>query len=98
MRKLTDEEVVARLTAIRGIGRWTAEMFLMFALRRPDVLSLGDAGLRRAARNLYGKRFSAMMPKSCKKPETLASVAHHCLPPPVAVFVKNIKFLFRLPG
>lgn len=58
LRKLTDEEVIARLTTIRGIGRWTAEMFLMFALRRPDVLSLGDAGLRRAARNLYGKRFS----------------------------------------
>ena len=85
MRKLTDEEVVARLTAIRGIGRWTAEMFLMFALRRPDVLSLGDAGLRRAARNLYGKRFSGDDAEVLQKAENAASVAHHCLPPPVAV-------------
>ncbi len=58
LSRLDDKEVVSRLTAIRGIGQWTAEMFLMFALRRPDVLSLGDAGLRRAARELYGKKFS----------------------------------------
>lgn len=55
--RMSDEEVVAHLTAIRGVGVWTAEMFLMFCLRRPDVLSLGDAGLLRAARNLYGARF-----------------------------------------
>jgi DNA-3-methyladenine glycosylase II len=51
---LPDEEVVAALTKIKGVGRWTAEMFLIFSLGREDVLSLGDVGLRRAARWLYG--------------------------------------------
>ena len=57
LRMATDEDVVSRLVTIRGVGKWTAEMFLMFGLRRADVLSLGDAGLRRAARILYGNRF-----------------------------------------
>ncbi|MGH8994626.1 MAG: DNA-3-methyladenine glycosylase family protein [Acidimicrobiales bacterium] len=43
----TDDEVVARLTAVRGIGRWTAEMFLLFQLRRLDVWPTGDLGVRR---------------------------------------------------
>lgn len=42
-----DEEVIVRLTAVRGIGRWTAEMFLMFQLRRLDVWPVGDLGVRR---------------------------------------------------
>jgi DNA-3-methyladenine glycosylase II len=46
--KMEDEEVIVELTAIRGIGRWTAEMFLMFNLQRPDVLPLDDAGLLKA--------------------------------------------------
>lgn len=46
-RRLPDEQLVTRLSAVRGIGRWTAEMFLIFQLGRPDVLSLGDYGLRR---------------------------------------------------
>ena len=46
-RGLPDEEVVDRLSAVRGVGRWTAEMFLMFRLGRPDILPLGDYGLRR---------------------------------------------------
>jgi DNA-3-methyladenine glycosylase II len=45
---MDDEEVITELTAIRGIGRWTAEMFLIFNLRRPDILPLDDAGLLRA--------------------------------------------------
>jgi DNA-3-methyladenine glycosylase II len=53
-----NEEVIETLVQLPGIGRWTAEMFLIFALRRPDVLSLGDAGLQRAARLLYGNRAS----------------------------------------
>jgi DNA-3-methyladenine glycosylase II len=44
---MPDEVVIERLTAVRGVGRWTAEMFLMFRLGRPDVLPLGDYGLRR---------------------------------------------------
>jgi len=54
IRKLHDEAAIAALTEIPGIGRWTAEMFLIFTLRRPDVLSLGDAGLNRAFLGLYG--------------------------------------------
>lgn len=46
-RSLPDEELIQRLSAVRGIGRWTAEMFLMFRLGRPDILPLGDYGLRR---------------------------------------------------
>jgi DNA-3-methyladenine glycosylase II len=51
---LPDEEVVERITAIRGFGRWSAEMFLIFQLERPDVLPLGDLGIRRAAQLLRG--------------------------------------------
>ena len=50
-----DEEVIDTLAECPGIGRWTAEMFLIFGLKRLDVLALGDAGLQRAARILYGK-------------------------------------------
>lgn len=52
---LEDEAVIEKLVEAPGIGRWTAEMFLLFGLKRMDVLALGDAGLQRAARNLYGK-------------------------------------------
>jgi len=51
----SDAEVIAALVELPGIGQWTAEMFLMFGLKRPDVLSLGDAGLQRAARMLFGE-------------------------------------------
>lgn len=44
---LEDEEAIARLTALPGVGRWTAEMLLLFALARPDILSYGDFGIRR---------------------------------------------------
>lgn len=53
-RALSDEELVRRLSAVRGIGRWTAEMFLMFRLGRPDVLPLGDYGLRRGFGAAFG--------------------------------------------
>jgi DNA-3-methyladenine glycosylase II len=46
---LVDDEVIAELTRVKGIGRWTAEMFLVFSLTRPDVLALDDGGLLRAA-------------------------------------------------
>jgi len=51
---LPDEEVMARLTAVKGIGVWTAHMFLIFALRRHDVLPTGDLGIRNAIRKAYG--------------------------------------------
>lgn len=51
-----DEAVIEMLSECPGIGRWTAEMFLIFGLKRLDVLAVGDAGLQRAARLLYGKK------------------------------------------
>ena len=49
-----DDAIVARLTSVKGVGVWTAEMFLIFALNRPDVLPVGDLGVRVALRNRYG--------------------------------------------
>jgi DNA-3-methyladenine glycosylase II len=54
LSRLTDEEVIEALTAVHGIGRWTAEMFLMFVLNRPDVLPVDDLGLQRAIKMAYG--------------------------------------------
>ena len=52
--KQSDEEVIAELTQIKGVGQWTAEMILIFTLKRPDVFSIGDLGLRNAITKLYG--------------------------------------------
>jgi DNA-3-methyladenine glycosylase II len=52
--ELSDEEVIAEITAIRGFGLWSAQMFLIFHLERPDVLPTGDLGVRRAAQVEYG--------------------------------------------
>jgi DNA-3-methyladenine glycosylase II len=54
--ELDDEVVIERLTAVKGFGRWTAEMFLMFRLHRPDVLPVGDLGIVNAVTRLYGLR------------------------------------------
>jgi DNA-3-methyladenine glycosylase II len=51
---LPDEEVTERLTQVKGIGVWTVHMFLIFALRRPNVLPTGDLGIRNAIRKAYG--------------------------------------------
>lgn len=53
---MTDEEVIAALTQVKGIGRWSAEMFLMFRLHRPDVLPVDDLGIVNAVKNVYGLR------------------------------------------
>lgn len=53
LQRLSDEEVIAELIKIKGVGRWTAEMFLIFSLGRPDVFSFGDLGLKRAMQKLY---------------------------------------------
>jgi DNA-3-methyladenine glycosylase II len=58
LRREPDEEVIARLSAVRGIGRWTAEMFLMFQLRRLDVWPTGDLGVRKG----YGLAHRVPMP------------------------------------
>jgi DNA-3-methyladenine glycosylase II len=54
LRDLSDEDVISELIEIKGIGRWTAEMFLIFHLARPDVVSAGDLGIRRAVQIAYG--------------------------------------------
>ncbi|PIR59242.1 MAG: DNA-3-methyladenine glycosylase 2 family protein [Candidatus Pacebacteria bacterium CG10_big_fil_rev_8_21_14_0_10_56_10] len=51
---MSDAQVIAELTKVKGIGQWTAEMFLIFALGREDIFSHGDLGLRRAMEGLYG--------------------------------------------
>lgn len=55
IRELSDDEVIARLSALNGVGVWTAEMLLIFSMERPDVLSWGDLAIRRGMMQLYGK-------------------------------------------
>ena len=69
LAKESDEEVIAGLSSVRGIGRWTAEMFLLFQLRRPDVWPTGDLGVRRG----YGLAHAVPMP-SPKELEPLGDV------------------------
>ena len=71
LRKESDAEVVARLSAVRGIGKWTAEMFLMFQLRRLDVWPTGDLGVRRG----YGLAWGVGMPTP-KQLEALGEPYH----------------------
>jgi DNA-3-methyladenine glycosylase II len=54
LEELDDEQVIEEIVAVRGLGRWTAEMFLLFHLQRPDVLSGGDLGIRKAIQVEYG--------------------------------------------
>jgi len=54
LEELGNEEVIEEIVAVRGLGRWTAEMFLIFHLQRPDVLSGGDLGIRKAIQIEYG--------------------------------------------
>lgn len=51
--KMTDDEVSEHLVQVKGIGRWTADMFLMFALNRPDILPVGDLGIRQGFKRLF---------------------------------------------
>jgi DNA-3-methyladenine glycosylase II len=56
VNELADEDVIQSLTQVKGIGRWTAEMFLMFRLHRPDVLPVDDLGILKAVQRAYGLR------------------------------------------
>lgn len=58
LTRLDDEAIIARLTAARGVGRWTVEMYLIFTLGRPDVLPIDDLGVRKGAENLYKRAFT----------------------------------------
>jgi DNA-3-methyladenine glycosylase II len=66
LNALSDEEVIANLTQVKGIGVWTAHMFLMFALRRPNVLPTGDLGIRNAIHKAYALE-AAPLPKDVEK-------------------------------
>ncbi|MCH7640598.1 DNA-3-methyladenine glycosylase 2 family protein [Patescibacteria group bacterium] len=66
LSKLSDEEVMEELIAVKGIGGWTAEMFLMFSLARPDIFPVDDMGLQNAFKKLIGRN---------TKPETMAKLA-----------------------
>ena len=56
LERMTDADVIVELTRVKGVGRWTAEMFLMFRLHRPDVLPVGDLGIVNAVKRVYGLR------------------------------------------
>ncbi len=72
LARCPDQEVIERLTRVKGIGVWTAHMFLIFALRRPDVLPVGDLGIRASIQRVYGL---AELP-SPRQIETLAQPWH----------------------
>jgi DNA-3-methyladenine glycosylase II len=55
IRHLPDEAIIERLTAVRGVGRWTVEMYLIFSLGRPDVLPVDDLGVRKGAERMLGR-------------------------------------------
>jgi len=76
--EMTDDEVIEHLTQVKGVGVWTAHMFLMFTLRRPNVLPTGDYGVQNAIRKHYRKRKlpkPAQMEKIAKCWEPYRSVA-----------------------
>jgi DNA-3-methyladenine glycosylase II len=66
--ELSDEDAIAELVAVKGLGLWSAHMFLMFQLDRPDVLPVGDLGIRRAIERAYGL-------EGLPDPETMETIA-----------------------
>ena len=70
MEELSNEEVIEELTSVKGIGKWTAQMFLIFSLGRLDIFPADDLGVRAAIKNLYKKR-SLPKPKQLQKFEKL---------------------------
>jgi DNA-3-methyladenine glycosylase II len=75
LHALDDEEVIALLSEVRGVGVWTAQMFLLFALERPNVMPLEDLGIRNAVRKAYGL---AEMPKSTELAKIAEKWHPHC--------------------
>jgi DNA-3-methyladenine glycosylase II len=70
VRTMTDEEIIHMLVQVKGVGRWTAEMFLIFSLGRQDIFSFGDLGLRNAVKKLYKLRTDPS-PKKLKQVSNL---------------------------
>jgi DNA-3-methyladenine glycosylase II len=78
LHELSDEEVIDHLTQVKGVGVWTAQMFLMFTLKRPNVLPTGDFGVQMAIKKHYNKRKTpkpAQMEKIARAWEPYRSVA-----------------------
>lgn len=78
LHELPDEEVIKHLTQVKGVGVWTAQMFLMFTLKRPNILPTGDFGVRMAIKKHYSKRKlpnPAQMAKIAKPWEPYRSIA-----------------------
>jgi len=71
--KMTDDEIIERLTEIHGVGRWTVEMFLIFTLGRADVFPIGDYGVRKGYAKAFGK-------KTLPEPKTLGRFAERWTP------------------
>lgn len=73
--EMSDQEVITALTDIKGVGVWTAQMFLIFALRRPNILATGDLGVRSAIKRYYQKR---SLPKPVHIEKLAASWHPYC--------------------
>lgn len=73
LHELPEDEVIAHLTQVKGIGVWTAHMFLMFTLRRPDILPTGDYGIQAAIKKHYKKR-------KWPKPDVMQKIAKPWMP------------------
>ncbi len=71
----SDDEVIRQLTTVKGIGTWTAQMFLLFALRRPDILATGDLGIRSAIQRAYHLR---KLPSAARVGKLGAKWSPHC--------------------
>lgn len=72
---MDDEAVIARLTQVKGVGVWTAHMFLMFGLRRPNILAVGDLGVRQAIQRAYQL---SEMPKPAEVEQIAQQWRPHC--------------------
>jgi len=73
--KMPESEVIAELTQVKGVGEWTAHMFLIFALRRPNILPVGDYGIRAAVRDAYGL---TELPKAAELEKIAQPWRPHC--------------------
>ena len=69
IRRMSDEDIIEHLTQVRGVGRWTVEMFLMFRLGRPDVLPVSDYGVRKG----FALTFEGLKPQTKVTPDLLAT-------------------------
>ena len=77
IRHLSDDEIIARLTQVRGVGRWTVEMLLIFKLGRPDVLPADDFGVRNGCRMAFGLADTSERERAARLRRSVAAARHH---------------------